>query len=637
MRNTQIDLLEEELRRFKGDMQERDAKNKLLEEAVAQFKLQLSQSQEQLLSLEEVKQTTSLQCSATKDSLDSTQSKLADLNNEVERLKYLLGEEKRKTKLAEERYTQQQEEYESVLRKRQIELDTVSRSKMEVEKSLANKEHDIEQLRRQLADESASLMDLQKEMSKVRSHFNSEINSLKLSYESQIQISNTDIQRLSAQRDNDTAELQIQYERMEAERINMDDELRRLRTLLSQSEEQRKRVEEEACNQRAMLMEDGHRRRELESQIELLMRERDEERNQYRAELSEVLKTLEEKNDQLVYVTHSLEEETRRRNTMEEGQVVLEQSLAQLQVKLTSSSVAATQLKEYEEELLQTRLQLERENKERCRVEQNMSRLQGRIKDLQLVRDSLEGQVENLRKAHQEEIGRRMQVEAELEKTNMTMTEYTSTITILRQSQELASTSEKRGEEERICLKEELEKTLRQNQSCSDQNTQLRAELKAIKQQLLQEQSRVKEANLRNEGLYKTIEEKSKTLNESSAELERLKEVIETQTKERLRLDEDLRAVRQDKEELLKSKKGIDDELSSQITALELQLKASECCNAEHRSLVSELSSEREKLKLEAEKVQKQVTEVHVNLPLCPGLVSSFQVLSCKIYLESTK
>uniref|UniRef100_A0A3Q2P2X6 Desmoplakin n=1 Tax=Fundulus heteroclitus TaxID=8078 RepID=A0A3Q2P2X6_FUNHE len=610
IRNTRIDLLEEELRRLKDDMQERNDQNKSLEDAVAQFKLQLSRSQEQLLSLEEVKQTTALQCSATKDSLDSTQSQLTDLKNEVERLKYLLGEEKRKTKLAEERYTQQQEEYDSVLRKRQQELETVSWSKVEVEKSLTNKEHEIEKLRQQLAEESARFMEQQKEMSKVRSHFSTEINSLKLSYESQIQISRTDIQRLSAQRDEDTAQLQMQYDRMEAERRNLEDELRRLRTFFSQTEEQKKRAEEEAFNQRAMLIEDGHRRREMESQMELLMKQRDEEKNQHKEELAEVLNTLQEKNDQLVYVTHSLEEETRRRKTAEEGQVVLEQSLGQLQVKLNSSSMAATQLSECQEELLQTRSQLERENKERCRMEQNMSRLQGRIKDLQAVRDSLEGQVENLRKAHQEEVSRRTLVEGELEKTTVTMTEYTSTITTLLQSQEQASTSQKRSEEEHLQLKEELEKTIRENQICSDRNTQLSAELKNLKEQLLQEKSQAKEANLRNEVLYKTIGEKTKALNESSAELQRLKEVIETQTRERLRMEEELRAVRQEKEEVLKSKKGIDDELSSQITALELQLQASERSNAEHRNLVSELSSEREKLKLEAEKIEKQVTEI---------------------------
>uniref|UniRef100_A0A3B3V5Z3 Desmoplakin n=1 Tax=Poecilia latipinna TaxID=48699 RepID=A0A3B3V5Z3_9TELE len=608
MRNTQINMLGDQLSSLREEMEARNAKNKSLEDAVAQFKLQLSQSQEQLLSVEEIKQKTVMQCSATKDSLDSTQDELAKLKSEVQRLEYKLDDERRKAKLAEEGYNRQKNEWESVLNQRQKELDTVCRSKKDVENSLANKEHEIQQLLQKLANESTRLMDLQKEMSKVRSNFSMEINSLKLSYESQIQISRTDIQRLSAQRDENTAELQMQYERMETERRNLEDELRRLRTFISETEEQKKKAEEESCNQRAMLIEDGHRRRELESQMELLMRQRDEERNQYREELAEIIKTLEEKNGQLVYVTHSLEEETRRRKTSEEAQVVLEQSLAQLQMELNSSSEAATQLRECEEQLLQTRFQLEREKKERCRMEQNMSRLQGRIKDLQGVRDSLESQVENLRKPYQEELGKRRQVEAELEKTTLTMTEYTNTITVLRQSQEQASIAESRGEKECIQLKEKLEKTLRLNQSFLDQNTQLGAELKTIQQQLLQEQSRAKEANMTNESLYKTIEEKNKALSENSSELKRLKELIETQTKEELRMKKELRAVRQDKEELLKSKKGIDDELSSQITALELQLQASECSNAEHRNLVSELSSEREKLKLEAEKIQKQVT-----------------------------
>ncbi|XP_054899827.1 desmoplakin-A-like [Poeciliopsis prolifica] len=614
MRNTQINMLGDQLHSLREEMEASNAKNKSLEEDVAQFKLQLSQSQEQLLSVEAIKQKTVMQCSATKDSLDSTQGELAQLKSEVQRLEYKLDDERRKAKLAEEGYDRQKNDWETVLNQRQKELDMVCRSKKDVEDRLANKEYEIEQLRQKLANESTRLMDLQKEMSKVRSNFSMEINSLKLSYESQIQISRTDIQRLSAQRDENTTELQMQYERMETERRNLEDELRRLRTFISQTEEQKKKVEEELCNQRAILIQDGQQRRELESQVELLIRQRDEERNQYREELAEILKTLEEKSGQLVYVTHSLEEETRRRKTSEEGHVVLEQSLAQLQMELNRFSEAATQLRECEEQLLQTRFQLEREKKERCRMDQNMSRLQGRIKDLQGVRDSLEGQVENLRKTHQEELGKRRQVEAELEKMTLTMTEYTNTITVLRQSQEQASISETRGEKECIQLKEKLEKTLSLNQSFLDQNTQLCAEVKTIKQQLLEEQSRAKEASLQNESLYKTIEEKCKALSENSAELKRLKELIETQTKEELRMKEELRAVRQDKEELLKSKKGIDDELSSQITALELQLQASECSNAEHRNLVSELSSEREKLKLEAEKIQKQVAETQTSL-----------------------
>ncbi|XP_030582832.1 desmoplakin-B isoform X1 [Archocentrus centrarchus] len=614
IRNTRIDLLEEELRLLREDLKGHNSKNKSLEDAVARYQLELSQSKDKLLSMEEVKQSAALQCNATKESLDNTQSQLADLSDQVARLNYLLDEERRKRKLAEERYTQQQVEYESVLRKRQNELETVSWSKMEVEKSLSNKEHEIEQLRRQLAEETARVKELQKEISKVRSQYSTEINNLKLSFESQIHVSRTDMQRLAAERDEDTVELQLQYDRMEAERRSLEEELRRLRISISQADEQKKAAEEEAHSQRTVIIEEGHKRRELESQVELLMRQRDEESSQYRAELAGVRKNLQETSDQLAYVTHSLEEETRRRQTVEEGQGVLEQSLAQLQVKLTNSSVAVTQVREYEEELQKLRLEVERESRERSRVEQNAKSLQGRIKDLQAVRDGLESQVENLRQANQEEVARRRQIESELEKTNMSLTEYTSTITALRQSQEQASNSEKRGEEERLRLQEELERSLRQNKTSTERITQLSTELKALQQQLLEEQLRVKEANLRNESLYKTVEEKSKTLNENSVELQRLKNLTETQTKERLRLEEELRATRHDKEELLKAKQGSDNELSSQITALELQLQASERSNLDYHSLVSELSSEREKLKVETEKIQTQATEMRASM-----------------------
>ncbi|XP_029137198.2 desmoplakin-B-like isoform X1 [Labrus bergylta] len=610
MRNTRIDLLEEELRLLREDMHDRNSKNKSLEDALARAQLELNMSKDQLQSMEEVKVTTARQVNATRESLDSTQSQLADLNDQVTRLKYLLEEEKRKKRLAEERYTHQQEEYELVLSRRQKELETVSWSKVDLEKSVANKEQEIEQLRRQLADEASRVKELQKEISKVRSQCSMEINNLKLNFESQIQVSRTDVQRLAAQKDEDTTELRLQYDRTVAERNDLEEELRRLRLSLNQAEEKRKWAEEETQSQRAVITEEGRRRRELESKVDGLMRQRDEQSSQYEEELADVLKRLQDKSEELVYITHSLEEETRRRKTIEEGQDVLEQTLSQLQSKLSSSSMTTAQLRECKDELEKLRLELERESKERSRVEQNMSRLQGRMKDLQAMRDGLESQVENLRVANQEEIARRKQIETELDKTTTTMTEYNRTINTLRQSQENASMSGKRVEEERLRLQGELEESLRQNKTSEEQTKRLSTELKALQQQLLQEQARVKEANFKNESLYKTIEERNIALNESTSEVQRLKDMTESQTRERLRLEEELRTTRQEKVELLKTKQGHNDELSSQITALQLQLQASEHSNVDYRNLVSELSSEREKLMLEAEKIQKQATEI---------------------------
>lgn len=614
IRNTKIDLLEEQLRLLRDDIQDSNAKNRSLKDAVNHYKLELSRSQDQLLSMEEVKQNTALKCSATKESLDNTQSQLADVTDQVTRLNYLLEEEKRKRRLAEERYSQQQDEYDTILRRRQKELETVSWSKMELEKKMSKKEHEIEQLRRQLADEAERIQELQREMSKVRSQCIMEINNLKLNYESQIYVIQADIQRLAAQKENDTAELQMQYDRMVTEGKNLEEELRRLRVYTNKVEEQRKRTEEEAYSQRAVVTEEGHRRRELESQVKVLMRQRDEESSQHREELAEVMKRLQAKGDELAYVTHSLEEETRRRRTIEDGHSVLEKTMAQLQVQLTSSSKAATQLEECKEELHKLHLELDRASRERSRVEQNMSRLQGRMKDLQAIRDGLESQVENLRKVIQEEVSRRRQVETELERATLAITKYTDSIAKLWQTQDQASKSEKRGEEERVRLQEELEKSLRQNTTSAERMTHLSTELKTLQQQFLQEQGRVKEAN---EGLYRTTEDKSKALNDAAVEIERLKQLTETQSKDILRLEQELRSARNDKGELLKSKQECDVELATQINALELQLQASERSNIDYRNLISELSSEMEKLKLETEKIQKQATEVH-----SPGLLS---------------
>lgn len=606
-------------------MQDRKAKNKSLEDAVSRYRLELSNSQDMLLSMEEVKQTSALQCNATKDSLDSTQNQLADLNDEVTRVNYLLEEEKRKRRLAEDRYTTQQEEYESVLRKRLKELEMVSVSKTEAEKSVASKEYEILKLQRQLAEEAARFTDLQRELSKVRSQFSTEIDNLKLSYESQIHISHTDIQRMTALREEGTADLQLQKERMETERRNLEEELSRLRMYLSLAEEQRMRAEEEAHSQRAVIIEEGRRRRELESQVEVLLRQADEESSQYTEELALVMKSLQDKSEELAYITHSLDEETRRRRTVEEGQSVLEQNFAQLQMKLTSSSMVANQLGECKGEVQKMRLELERQSRERSRVEQNMSRLQGRMKDLQSARDELESQGESLRKANKEEVSRRRQVEMELKDITMAMTDYISTINTLRQSQEHASTSEKRGEEERLRLQEELERSSRQNKTSAEHMAQLSAKLMALQQQLLQEQATGKEANIKNKGLYRTIEEKSKALNENSVELQRMKVMTETQTKEMLRLKEELRTTQHDKEELLRLKRAKDDELFSQISGLELQLHASESSIVDYRSLVSELSSERQQLKLETEKIQKEVTEVHGSVARSLGMSHLFK------------
>lgn len=557
--------------------------------------------------MEEVKRTSALQCTTTLESLGATQSQLSSMQEELEQLKNENEDEARKRRLAEERYSKQQDEYETLLRKRKKEVQDANRAQMEAEK--------------RLAEEAARVRDLQLEISKVRGICIAEINSFKLSYESQIQASHTDVQRLSVQREEDAAEQTLQCDRMAAERSTLQDELRRQWLLVSDAEEGRRRAEQEALGQLSVIMEEGQWRGALEDQLEVLVRQRESDDAQHREELAELTKRLEEKSNQLAYITHSLSEETRRRTTVEEGQSVMEETLAQLHIKLASSSVSTARLKECEEELGRMRCEIERQVMERSRVEQNVCRLQGRIKDLQSVRDGLESQVEVVRKSNQEEVNRRKKVETELEQTTLTIREYTSTIAKLHESQEKANTAEKSFEEEILRLKGELEKTLRQNETSSDHLNKLSFELKAVHQNVLQEQACVKETKLCNENLSKSLEDKSQAMNQNSVELQKLKEQTETLVKEKLRLEEVLLVECHEKDELTRSKLGGDEDLLSQIAALELQLQSSLDC----KKLVNELSSEREKLKLEIGKTQKQAVEVHIHRS--SGLLSSFQIV----------
>lgn len=599
--------MEEELSLLRDNIQDSNAKNKALADDLGRHKLELSQLRDNLLSMEEVKQSTVLKCNATKENLDNTQGQLSELNDQVTRLNYMLDEEKRKRRLAEERYSHQQEEYDSVLRKRQKELETVSWHKMELEKKIANKEHEIERLRRQVDESAEKIMELQKEMSKVRSWCIIEMSKLKISYESQIQASHTDVKMLASQREEDAAEFQVQHERMVTERSNLEEELRRLRVLTSELEEQKRGAEEEVRHWCLVIREEECRRGELESQVEVLMRQRDEERRKYRDELDETMKSLKEKSVEVDYITHILEEETRRRRSEEERQGLLEKSLEQLQMKLTSSSVAATQLEECKEQLQKMQLDLERESREKIWVKQNLRRIKGRMKNLQAVRDGLESQVENLRKNNQEECCRRRQIETELEKNKLATDSNANTAKLL-QNQDQANVSEKRAEIDHLRLKEALERNIEQNKTSEEHVAQLIAEIKDLQQQLVQEEATIKQANLRNEDLQRAIKEKSKVTMENNYEIQRLKHLVESQTKERLRLQEELKTSRKNLE-IFTSRPG--DRFSSPITSVKLQLQASECRNINCHNLVSELSSEKEKLRLETEKIQTQITEVH--------------------------
>ncbi|KAJ0058719.1 hypothetical protein NL108_000412 [Boleophthalmus pectinirostris] len=608
IRNTKIEMLEEELKRFQDDLHDRNIKNKNLEDELARLKLELTGYKNQLISMEEIKSTTVLQVNATKDNLDRTQNQLQDLNSQLTTLKYQLDEEKRKRRLAEERYTSQQEEYEAAVRRRQKELEELNWTKIDLEKSVKDKERELERLKILLEEEAARRRTAETESSKVRAQCNQELSQLKQTYETQIHVTKTTILKESQQREEDATEWKLRCEKLAAEKRDVEEELRRLRMSIAHIEEQKNRVEQEVDQQRAAFTQESRTRTELEVQIRSLVQEREEDD----LKLKEATKSNQDKSRQISILTFNLEEEGKKRRAMELELNRLKQSEADLKAKNASYIDTINKMKVTEHEIRITKVELEKQSSEKAKAEQNSSKLQTRIRELQCSLDNMEAELERQKKTTQEEFTRRKRMEAELERMNQVCKEHTTTITSLKSIQIESTTVGKKYEQELKNLKLELEKSLRDHKRTKDELAAALAEIKALKSKLQQEQVKVQELNQRNETLYKTIEEKSRLLNEYTIEIEKLKTLTQNLTKERLRLEEELRVVKQERDELKNRKNAADGESAAQISALHTQLQSSTKRTAELQALINDLTKEREKLKMEIDKIQKQSIETTI-------------------------
>ncbi|KAI5094436.1 desmoplakin isoform X1 [Silurus meridionalis] len=609
MRNTKIDMLEEELRLLKADIEDRDAKNASMREALSRYQLKLNESQEHLLSLEEVKRSQALQCSTAQATLSSSQNQLHELLAEVERLKRLVEEEKRSRKIVEERYTSQQEEHEGAMRKRLKELEGANWAKIELEKTVSDRTLEIEHVRRQLEAESQNLKQAQMELAKVRLQHSNEMREAKQTYESQILVTQTNIQKLSQQRKDDTLSLQMERERVEGDCKKLQEELRRLQFTLSEEQAQRKYTEVMLQQQITAGTEESRKTSELEARIQLLLSQQSAEESRWKEVQAHSTKSLQEKTNQIFNLTQSLDDELLKRRALEGENGHLQKELADLRAKHTACSQELIKLRSSQQDLNILRIELEKQGNERNRAEQNIGHLQAMVQELQGELKQLDGQLNQQVKGAQEEATKRRKTEAQLEKTNQAMREYVSTISALQKSQEEANTEAKKSEDDRRKLQEALDRSLKESGSSAQRLAMLEAEMKTLRLQLVQEQGRVCESNQRFQTLHRSMEEKTKALNESIAEVERVKKLTETLTKERLGLEEELRAVRVEHDKLLQGRRHEDGEMSAQIAALQQQLESSQRTRHDHDKLIQQLSQEREKLRLEIQNIQKQASE----------------------------
>ncbi|XP_043921349.1 desmoplakin isoform X2 [Protopterus annectens] len=169
MKNTKIELLEEELKVTQDGKLESSQKTKFLDENLSKLQAECSDLRNRLVRLEDMKQKTELECTTAKQSLDKCYIQIKELNDKITRLTYELDEEKRKRKLAEERFERQKEDFEATMKKRYLEMDETNWQKLDMEKSLRDKDREIERIKSLLQDEAARKRELENELTKATS------------------------------------------------------------------------------------------------------------------------------------------------------------------------------------------------------------------------------------------------------------------------------------------------------------------------------------------------------------------------------------------------------------------------------------------------------------------------------------
>ncbi|KAJ8376859.1 hypothetical protein SKAU_G00074390 [Synaphobranchus kaupii] len=622
IRNTRIDLLEEELRLLREEMEEKNQKNLSLEELLAKYQLELSESKDQLLSMEEVKMSQAIECNTVRDKLSSSSSQLTELNDRLARLTQMLEEEQRKKQLLEETYKFHQEEYEVIIRKRQKELEEVNCAKIDIEKTVNDKEREIERLQMQLEDEASRKRELESELSKVRNEYSQEMSDLKTTYESEIHVTKMHIQKISKQKEDDSSNLKMQYEELVSEKRDLVDELMRLRLSMTEVEALRRKAEEEVRQQRSAGTEESNMRKELVVQIDTLIKERNEDGLQHKEALSGANRMVQEKNKEITTLTQKLEEEYRRKRALEAEISNLKQAQKDLQAKYASSVQAINELKVSSEEVTMVRVELEKQNSEKSKVEKSMAGFQSKINDLQKMLDVAKAEAEKYKKASQEEAGRRQRVESEMNSVKRSITEHTTTISLLKKKQEEASTTDRKSEQELRSLRESHDRSLREHKAATDKLAQLTAELKAMQEKLAGTNKMVQEKNKEITTLTQKLEEEYRRKRVLEAEIANLKQAqkdLQVKYASSVEVINDLKVsseevtmirVELEKQNSERSKvdKSITD-LQSKINDLQKMLEVAKAKAEKYKKASQEEAGRRQRVESEMNSVKRSITE----------------------------
>ncbi|XP_069073376.1 desmoplakin isoform X3 [Pleurodeles waltl] len=257
MKNTRIEMLEEELRLARDANSDNSTKNKYLDQNLLKVQQECSEYKSKLLLLEEMKRKAEMDGSMSKTNLDKCYSQIKEFSEKIARLTFEIEEEKRRRKAAEDRIDQQKNEFEQVQQKRQNELESINWQKIESQKTVKEKEYEIEKLRVLLQDEGARKRDYENELAKATSKIKeskSQITEITQERESllmKIKLLDQDkarLQRLEEELSRAKATLESESrlkQRLEDEKQQIRNDLNQWKSQYSRKEEDIRRIESE--------------------------------------------------------------------------------------------------------------------------------------------------------------------------------------------------------------------------------------------------------------------------------------------------------------------------------------------------------------------------------------------------------
>ncbi|XP_075682778.1 desmoplakin isoform X2 [Rhinoderma darwinii] len=649
MKNTRIELLEEELRLARDTNSDHSQKTKFLDQNMQKYQIECSEYKSRLLLLEDMKRKAEMEGSSAKQNLDKCYSQITELNEKITRLTYEIDDEKRRRKALEDRCEIQKSEFDQIQQKRHSELDGVNRHKIETEKIIKEKEYEIERIRVLLQDEAQRKRDYENELSKVRKQYSDEINSVRNKYESEINITKTTIQQITVQKEDDVHELRAQLEKFARENRELTQEITRLNETIVQTNEQRRRAEDDALQHKSSGSELNQRKQQLEKELHKITTSHSEEVTRYRISLEEASRTIQDRNGEIDKLKYQLQEEAVRQRQYEnelvkvrnnyDDQLINLRNKYETEINITKTTIHELSI-EKEDNVTGLNQQIDILAREKRDMLAEVNRLKTSLTQMTNNFKKTEDDAHQQKSFSSELTQRKQQLEIELRQLNMlrseeehknkksledaakTIQERNKEIERLKKVIEVEINQKKKLEDEHV----RLQRTQFDLQKTNNTATETISKLKIQEQELIRLKSDYEKLSLEKQGKENDISRLQVNLKELQTQKNKLEEEINRQKRiatdehaKNQKLELELEALRRSSTEQMKKittltqqveqvtiiKRQTEEDLRQQRESLDGQLRDQQRNIDELSKLVAEVESLRRQLHVEQENLRQ--------------------------------